>query len=69
MTRRLCLGVAGLGLTVRLDRPRRCLVHVAVREGSSWGARSRAAARTNELDAGERRRVMRSGEGPFVLGL
>jgi len=36
--------------------------HVAVREGSSWSARSRAAARTNELDAGWRRRIMRSGE-------
>jgi hypothetical protein len=36
--------------------------HVAVREGSSWSARSRAAARTNELDADERRRIMRSGE-------
>jgi hypothetical protein len=39
-----------------------------VREGSRWSARSRAAARTNELDAGERRRIMRSGEDPFVLG-
>jgi hypothetical protein len=26
-------GVAGLGLTVRLDLPRSCLVHVAVLEG------------------------------------
>jgi hypothetical protein len=29
--------------------------HAAVREESSWSARSRAAARTNELDADERR--------------
>jgi len=40
---------AGLGLTVLRDLPRRCLGHVAAREGSSWSARSRAAARTNEL--------------------
>ena len=30
---------------------------------SSWSARSRAAARTNELDAGERRKILKSGEG------
>jgi hypothetical protein len=55
------------GLTVLRDLPRSCLVHVAVREGSSWSARSRAAARTNELDADERRTIMDSEEGPFVL--
>jgi hypothetical protein len=37
-------------------------------EGSSWSARSRAAARTNELDADERRVIIDSGEGSFVLG-
>jgi hypothetical protein len=42
------VGVTGLGLTILRDRPCRCLVHVAAREGSSWSARSRAAARTNE---------------------
>ncbi len=31
--------------------------------GSSWSARSRAAARTNELEAGKRRRIIGSGEG------
>ncbi len=48
------------GLTVLQDLPRGCLVYVAVREGSSWSARSRAAARTNELDADERRTIMDS---------
>ena len=42
------------------DLPRGCLVYVAVREGASWSARSRAAARTNELDADERRTIMDS---------
>jgi len=55
--------VSGLGLTVLQDLPRSCLVYVAVREGSSWSARSRAAARTNELDADERRTIMDSEEG------
>jgi len=32
-----------------------------------WSARSRAAARTNELEADERRRIIESGEGPFML--
>ena len=48
------------GLTVLQDLPRGCLVYVAVREGPSWSARSRAAARTNELDADERRTIMDS---------
>ena len=43
--------------------------HVAVREESSWSARSRAAARTNELDADERRTIMDSEEGSFRAGL
>jgi len=51
-------GVAGLGLTVRMDLLRGCLVHVAVLEGSSWSARSREAARTNELEAGQRREII-----------
>jgi hypothetical protein len=34
-----------------------------VREESSWSARSRAAARTNELDAGKRRKIIEGGEG------
>ena len=38
-----------------------------MREESSWSARSRAAARTNELDADERRTIMDSEEGSFVL--
>ena len=44
-------GAAGLGLTFLRDLPRRCLVHVAVLAGSSCSARSRAAARTDELEA------------------
>ena len=61
-------GVAGLGLTVLRDLLRSCLVHVAVLEGSSWSARSRAAARTNELEAGERRRIIgERGRSVFVL--
>ena len=43
--------------------------YVAVREGSSWSARSRAAARTNELDADERRTIMDSEEGSLRAGL
>jgi len=31
-----------------------CLITAAAWPGSSWSARSRAAVRTNELDAGER---------------
>ena len=31
--------------------------------GSSWSARSRAAARTNELDAGKRRKIIEGEEG------
>jgi len=31
--------------------------------GSSWSARSRAAARTNELDAGKRRKIIGGEEG------
>jgi len=30
--------VAGLDLTFLRDLPRRCLVHVAARKGSSWSA-------------------------------
>jgi len=39
-----------------------------VREESSWSACSRAAAKTNELDAGKRREIIEGGEGP-VCGL
>ena len=40
-----------------------------MREGSSWSARSRAAARTNELDAGERRTIIDSEEEALRAGL
>jgi hypothetical protein len=53
-----CVVVAGLGLTVVRDLPRGCPVYVAVWEESCWSARSRAAARTNELDADERRQII-----------
>src|SRR5262249_16693032 len=39
----------------------------AAREESSWSARSRAAARTNELDAGERREILEGEEGFFAV--
>ena len=42
--------------------------HAAVLEGSCWSARSRGAARTNELDAGERRLIIGSEEGSFRAG-
>ena len=38
-------------------------------QGSSWSARSRAAARTNELDTGQRRKIIEGGEGPVAVGL
>ena len=38
-------------------------------QGSGWSARSRAAARTNELDAGKRREILESGEGLVGIGL
>src|SRR5262249_28678660 len=59
----------GWGVTVLWDLSRSCLVHVAVREGSCWSARSRVAARTNELDADERRRIIESEEESFRAGL
>jgi hypothetical protein len=38
--------------------------------GSSWSARSRAAVRTNELDAGRRREILEGEEGlPAVLAM
>ena len=43
-------------------------VHVAVLKGSSWSARSRGAARTNELEAAQRRRIIGSGEDPCCAG-
>ena len=36
-----------------------------MRAESSWSARSRAAARTNELYAGKRRKILESEEGSF----
>ena len=38
-------------------------------QGSSWSARSRAAARTNELDAGKRREILEGEEGLVAVGL
>jgi hypothetical protein len=56
-------------LTVLRDLSRSCPIYAAVREGSNWSARSRAAARTNELDADERRRIIGSEEEPFPVWL
>src|SRR6185312_8361379 len=54
------------GLTVFLDLPRRCPGLLVARPGSSWSARSRAAARTNELDAGKRRKIIEGEEGGWL---
>ena len=54
MTRR----AAGPGLTVLLDPSSQLPVLPPRGQGSSWSARSRAAARTNELDAGKRRKIL-----------
>ena len=56
------------GLTVLLDPFSQLPVLPAVRPGSSWSARSRAAARTNELDAGKRRKII-EGRGRVRLRL
>ena len=61
-------GVTGLGLTVLLDLPRSCPGLPAAPEGSSWSARSRAAATTDELDAGNRRKII-EGRGRFLRGV
>jgi hypothetical protein len=42
--------------------------HAAAQEGSCWSARSREAARTNELDADERRLIIGSEEGSIPAG-
>ena len=44
-------------------RPKRSPEETLTREGRGISARSRAAARTNELDAGERQRIIASEEG------
>ncbi len=51
------------GVTVFRGLPRSCPGYAVVWEVSSWSARSRVAARTNELDADERRRIIGSEEG------
>ena len=58
---------AGLGLTVLLDPSSQLPGVFSPRgQGSSWSARSRAAARTNELDAGKRRKIIEGEEGGLV---
>ena len=54
---------AGLGCLFFWILPRSCPGLLAARPGSGWSARSRAAARTNELDAGKRPKITGSGEG------
>ena len=55
---------AGLGLTILLDSfLAGARVFSPRGQGSGWSARSRAAARTNELHAGERRKIIGGGEG------
>ena len=55
---------AGLGQLFFWILPRSCpgSSRRAAR-GQSWSARSRAAARTNELDAGKRRKIVKGEEG------
>ena len=49
-------------------RPKRSLRETLTQEGSAISARSRVAARTDELGAGERRQIVgERGKGPFVL--
>jgi hypothetical protein len=58
------------GLTVLLDPSSQLPGPAAALEGSSWSARSRAAARTNELDAGKRRKILEGEEGAgYGIGL
>src|SRR5205807_6349832 len=54
------------GLTVLLCPSSQLPGPAAARPGSSWSARSRAAARTNELDAGERRKIIEGEEGVWL---
>ena len=51
------------GLTILLDPSSQLLVLPSRGQGSGWSARSRAAARTNELDAGKRRKILEGEEG------
>ena len=52
------------GLTILLDPSSQLPGSCSPRgQGSSWSARSRVAARTNELDAGERRKIIEGEEG------
>jgi hypothetical protein len=49
--------------------PRSCRISCRrAGRGSSWSARSRAAARTNELDAGKRRPIIEGEEEPLTRG-
>ena len=50
-------------MTILRGLPRRCPGSAAAAEESSWSARSRAAARTNELDSGKRRKIIEGEEG------
>jgi len=52
-----------------MDLSRRCRVFPPRGRGSSWSARSRAAARTNELYAGKRREIIGGEEGPAAVWL
>jgi hypothetical protein len=54
--------VAGLGLTVSWLFLVAAIFPAVAPPGSSWSARSRVAARTNELGAGKRRRIIGSEE-------
>ena len=69
LTRWPGLAGRGWGGTWCCGFPRGCPVVPVVRSGSSWSARSRVAARTNELDAGKRRKILESEEGWLAWGV
>jgi hypothetical protein len=58
------LAIAGLGGTVACGFSSSLPVCAIVQAVSSWSARSRAAARTNELDAGKRWPIIEGEEEP-----
>src|SRR5215467_16368624 len=60
----ILLVIAGLGGTVACGFFSSLPVCAVVQAVSSWSARSRAAARTNELDAGKRRPIIEGEEEP-----
>ena len=61
-----CVFSSGLGLTVFRDLPRSCRITPLCGRCQAGAPRSRVAARTNELGADERRRIIGSEEGSLL---